>query len=234
MRLGIVLAACVVATAAAAPVPEQPKVVVTQEDEDAIRKALREFREHTENPRVAVRSDTAAYLNCPGHATLLKYGWKAVPYLIEQSARQQGVEAVLGAAAIGDKKVKTPEEVAAWNAARREKVAGETLPPFVLATVLRELPPAKDDPDVGKPEVVGGFAGIRPSDSFAWVTWWAANGKRFEIKTKNRPQSPPPRRASSTSAGSPPRRRTASSTFTRSTPPTATSSPAARPNSASR
>lgn len=157
-------------------------VVITQADEDAIKKLLEEFRLHT--VKVSLRSDLTPYLDCAAHRELLKQGWKVVPYLIDQAARQQSVEATLGAALIKDPSVTSPEQVAAWNQARRAKIAGDTLPPFVLATVLRELPAAKEEPSIGKPERIDTkFVGIRHSDSYVWATWWAANQGRFTFQT---------------------------------------------------
>jgi hypothetical protein len=158
---------------------EKPRVVITQADEDAIRKLLSEFRQHTEKPNVSLRS----HLDCPAHADLLKHGWKAVPYLIDQAARQQSVEAALGAARIKDAGVKTPKEVAAWNEARRVRVAGDTIPVTVIPQ--GEMPTV--DPADAAFKGVGSFR-VTTNDGRVVVD--------YRKPTRDEPRKPPePRRS---------------------------------------
>jgi hypothetical protein len=181
-----------------APVPAQTPpagdeatpIVITQADEDAIRKLLEDFRAHTTRLEVSLSSSTGPYLDCPAHRALVGYGWKAVPYLIEQAGKRQSVDATLGAALIADPAVQTPEQVVAHNRARRVKALGNALPDFVLVTVLRETPAGKAAIPTTRGQ--GELDGIRHTDAFAWVGWWRANKGRFEFRTNRPPEIPLP------------------------------------------
>lgn len=157
---------------------ENGKIVITQADEDAIKNILREFRQH--QAKVSFRSDVAPYLDCEAHQKLLKYGWKAVPYLVDQAAQKEAVDAYIGSALIKDMNVKTPEEVFEYNRRRKSKSAN-TLAPFILETVLRELPSGKMAPNLNKPKDRVGYA---YNEVFAWVKWWQQHKHKFVFQTK--------------------------------------------------
>jgi hypothetical protein len=161
---------------------ENGRIVITQVDEDAIKQLLGEFKKH--EYKVSFRSDVQSYLDCEAHEKLRSYGWKAVPYLIEQAARQEAVDAFIGSALIKDKDVKTPEQVYEYNCARKNEAAN-TLAPFILETVLRELPSGK----VAPYNLSGGipYYGV-----FEWVRWWQKHKDRFEFQTIHPLVIPPP------------------------------------------
>jgi hypothetical protein len=167
-------------------------IVISRKDEEAIKKLLEEFRSHAN--QVSHESRLHPYLDCDAHRELIEYGWKAVPYLIEQAAQKQAVDAYLGAALINDARITTPEQVMAFNRERRKKVSDATLFPAVLATVLRGTPAGKEAPDLGQPKRVPGtrMVGIHYTDSFAWIEWWQTNKSRFRFKTKAPVEIPVP------------------------------------------
>lgn len=186
MHAILISVACgVIISSAIATDDIKPPIIITRADEDAITKLLADFHKHIQNPVISSRSDLKPYLDCAAHRELLKYEWKAVPYLIQQAGLQQEVDADLGAALINDKQITTSEQVLAYNRERRKKVGEATLPGFVLATVLRETQAGKEAAKVGKLERIAGtrIVGIRHSDSFAWLEWWQANKDRFAFQT---------------------------------------------------
>jgi len=152
---------------------ENGKIVITQADEGAIKQLLGEFKKH--ECEVSFRSDVHSYLDCEAHKKLLTYGWKAVPYLIEQAARQEAVDAFIGSALIKDKNVKTPEQVYEYNRTHKNE-ASNTLAPFILETVLRELPSGKIAP-------YNLSGGIPYYGVFEWVKWWQQHKDKFEFQT---------------------------------------------------
>jgi hypothetical protein len=95
-------------------------VVITQADQDAINRILESWREH--QSKVSYSSMTEPYFDCAAHGELLTYKWKAVPYLVEQLARQEAVEAYLGSALIDDPNVRTLEQVYEYNRLRKSRV----------------------------------------------------------------------------------------------------------------
>lgn len=175
--------------APAQPAPDAPetapasgKVVITDEDDEAIRIIIGDFLKHIRKPEISFRSDMTPYLNCDARRELLEYGWKAVPYLIEQVVRNWNVHPYLGSALIEDKNVRTPEEVFEWNRKRKNEVMASVLPNFVIDAVLRELPSGEVAPVVNKPE--GRRGGYHYCELFAWVKWWRENRGRFEFRTQ--------------------------------------------------
>jgi hypothetical protein len=165
------------------------RIVISQEDEDAVRRLLDEFLRHTRSPKIMASSRIEPYLDCPPREELLKHGWKAVPYLIEQVARKEAVDAYVGAALIPKRRAKTVEEVYEYNRSRRQKVEEETLPGFALDVVLHQLPCGRDPHPFQRPGIVG----YHYNESFKWTNWWQANQHRFEFKTKRPPVIPPPK-----------------------------------------
>lgn len=164
---------------------ESGKIVITQADEDAIKNILREFRQH--QAKVSFRSDVASYLDCEAHQKLLKYGWKAVPYLVDQAAQREAVDAYIGSVLIKEMNVKTPQEVFEYNRRRKSKSAN-TLAPFILETVLRELPSGKIAPNLNKPKDRVGYA---YNEVFAWVKWWQHHKDKFVFITMHPLVIPP-------------------------------------------
>lgn len=153
---------------------EKTTIVITQADEDAIKQILGEFKKH--EYKVRISSDVQSYLDCEAHKKLLRYGWKVVPYLIEQADRQEAVDAFIGSALVKDKNVRTPEQVYEYNRTRKSRAA-KTLAPFILETVLRELPSGKVAPyDLNK-------GGIPYNGVFEWVKWWQHHKDKFVFIT---------------------------------------------------
>ena len=102
-----------------------------------------------------------------------------MPYLIEQIARREAVDAWLGSKLIDDASVKTPKDVYEYNHSRERKVHAETLGGIFLDHVLHELP-AGDEPP---PLKARGITVYHYNQSFRWLAWWQANRHRFEFKT---------------------------------------------------
>lgn len=193
MLVAMLAGVCCVFLSAATSAGERKadvEFVISQQDEEAIRGLLRDFLKHTRSPKVGFHSSVKPYLDCPAREELLKYGWKAVPYLIEQAARKEAVDALLGSAVIDDKKVTTPEQVFQLNDRRRRHVEETTLPGFVLEILLRQLPSGREGPD--RPRQ-GGITLHDYRESFKWVAWWQANKHRFRFQTENPPTIGPPK-----------------------------------------
>jgi len=149
-------------------------VVITQADEDAIRNILKEFKKHT--CKVSFMSMTDPYFDCNAYRNLLGYGWKAVPYVIEQAAQIEAVDAYIGSALIRDANVKTPEEVFEYNRRRKSKSTDALLFPFILEITLRELTSSKIKP---KSRIDHGYNSV-----FAWIEWWQQHKTKFNFQTK--------------------------------------------------
>jgi len=156
-------------------------VTVARPDADAIKYLLVGFRKHQDE--VSVRSDTAPYLDCEENRALRGYGLQAVPFLIEQVARIEAADAYLGSALIEDERVKTPEDVYAWNRRRKDHAHDGTLAPWLLDRVLRDLVPSdmKDVP-------VRGHGGN--TEVFEWMNWWDRHKHRFVFEAKDPPAIP--------------------------------------------
>jgi hypothetical protein len=185
------LAALGVGPLLAAPADPQREpfgAVIGQSDEDAVRRLLDDFVKHTKSPDVMLHSRTQPFLDCPARPKLLRYGWKAVPYVIEQAARKEAVDAYVGSALIKDKKVQTPEQVFQYNRDRKRKVEEATLPGFVLEILLRELPSGSHEPDRKEGK---GIHLHHYNECYKWVPWWQAHKNRFQFETKRPPVIPP-------------------------------------------
>jgi hypothetical protein len=152
------------------------EILITQADEDAIRNILKEFKKHTNSPELAVMSMTDPFFDCDAYRNLLGYGWKAVPYVIEQAAQIEAVDAYIGSALIKDGGVKTPEEVFEYNRRRKSKSTDELLYPFILEITLRELTSGKIKP---KSRIDLGYNAV-----FAWIKWWQQHKTKFKFQTK--------------------------------------------------
>lgn len=164
-------------------------VVVTQGDDEAIRGILERWRMHQQ--KVSYSSMTEPYFDCDAYGELLAYGWKAVPYLIEQLARQQAVEPYLGSALIDDPNVKTLDQVYEYNRLRKSRVHDETLAPWILTRVLWEL----TSPEVS--QTSKRTAAIEPVD---WFDWWHRHKSRFVFSAGGTPEVVIPRRMLSSRA----------------------------------
>ena len=151
------------------------EVVITQADEDAIKRLLKEFKKHTISSKVILMSMPDPYFNCDAYRDLLGYGWKAVPYVIEQAAQIEAVDAYIGSSLIKDANVKTPEEVFGYNRKRKSEVYDGLLPPFFLEITLRELTSEEMKP---KSRIDHGY-----NEVFRWIEWWQQNQNRFNFLT---------------------------------------------------
>ena len=151
------------------------EVVITQADEDAIKRLLEEFKKHANSPELAGMSMTDPFFDCDTYRNLLGYGWKAVPYVIEQAAQIEAVDAYIGSTLIKDATVKTPEEVFEYNRKRKSEAADGLLAPFILEITLRELRSGKAKP---KSRISHGYNMV-----FAWIEWWQQNKNRFHFLT---------------------------------------------------
>jgi len=143
-------------------------VVITQADDMAIRDILEKWRKHQD--KVSISSQTEPYFDCQAHRELLEYGPKAVPYLIEQLARQRAAEAYVGAPLIDDPKVKTLEQVYEYNRRRKTQMHDSTLAHWILTGALGELvfAPATEIQSSG-----------RRAKGFDWLDWWPEHEARF-------------------------------------------------------
>jgi hypothetical protein len=160
---------------------ENGRIVITQADEDAIKSILEEFRQH--QAKVSFRSDIAPYLDCESHPKLVKYGLKAVPYLVEGLACQEAEDAWVGSGLIPDTNAKTPEEVYKYNCSHRSKS-----PPslFFAGIVLMELLPDDMKPSQSIPK-----EGYADTKEFAWSNWWQQHKHKFIFQTQNPLVIPP-------------------------------------------
>ena len=161
---------------------QNDSIVISQKDENAIKQLLDEFKKH--EIEVSSRSDVQSYLNCEAHKNLLNYGWKLVPYLIEQASRWEKVDAYIGSGLIKEQNVKSPEQVYEYNRSRKN-ITANTLAPFLLETVLRELPSGNYAPYTFR-------GGIPYNGIFGWVKWWQKNKTKFEFQTATPLVIPPP------------------------------------------
>jgi len=157
------------ARAGAEPLAAQnATVVITQGDEVAIKGILDDWRKH--QSKVSESSSTKPYFDCEAHRQLLGYGWKAVPYLVGQLARQRVVEAYVGSALIGDPNVRTLEQVYQYNRWRKTQMHDSTLADWILTGALGELvfAPATEIQSSG-----------RRAKGFDWLDWWPEHEARF-------------------------------------------------------
>jgi len=162
---------CVVfaAVSADATAPLQTEsVIITSADDEAIGHILADWREHQK--KVSYSSMTQPYFDCKAHRELLKYGRKAVPYLIRQLASQAAVEPYVGAALINDPRIKTLEQVYKYNQRRKSDVHDSTLAGWLLTGTLAELIP----PDVSKER-----SKSRRPKAIDWLDWWRRNEGGF-------------------------------------------------------
>lgn len=165
-------------------------VTISQSDEDAIRGLLAQVLEYI-NTEWGLRSTLPDYVDCKPHEDLMAYGWKAVPYLIEQVALREGVDAYIGSALIDDPEVDTPKEVYDYNLARRRAVTTKIMGPHHLAQLLRELPSGNEVPSLetsNKTISAGHYTNV-----YAWLTWWQESKHRFTFRTKRPPVIAPPK-----------------------------------------
>jgi hypothetical protein len=146
--------------------------VITQSDEDKIRVLLKEYSEEWRKYFIqyGYRSYHPSFLDCESYRNLLKYGVKAIPYLVEGTALIEDDYfnyGWIGSAIIADKNVKTPEEVYTYNRNHRK---GDLYPPancvFRSATILLQLLPEEMKP---KPDIKEGYV---DDGKFAWSHWW--------------------------------------------------------------
>ena len=145
---------------------KKSKIYISEREENQIRNLKKSFNEHT----IAVSdfSNLDPYLDCDAYRKLLKFGWKAVPYFIED---------------IGIYYLFYRHDQSQLN--RLEKSQKDNvLPHFVLFETLRRLPPGK--------EVKFNFdhLGIGVEDCFFWLEWWEKNKSRYCFNSKNPPYIP--------------------------------------------
>lgn len=165
-------------------------VTIRQSDEDAIRGLLAQLLEYL-NTEWALSSAPPDYADCKPHEDLMTYGWKAVPYLIEQVALREDVDAYIGSALIDDAEVDTPKEVYDYNLARQRAVDTKTMGPHILAQLLRELPSGNEVPSLdtsNKTISAGVYTSV-----YAWLNWWQESKHRFTFRTKRPPVIAPPK-----------------------------------------
>ena len=157
-------------------------VVITQADEKAIESLLGDWREH--QSKVSFSSMMEPYFDCEAHRRILEYGWKAVPYLVKQLARQEATEAYVGSALIDDPSVRTLEDVYEYNRLRKAQVHDETLAGWIPTGVLREL----TSPEGSRRENAGGRG-----EAIDWLDWWKHHKERFVFASGERPDIVVPR-----------------------------------------
>jgi len=150
---------------------EKTTIVITQDDGDTIKSILEAFKKHQN--RVRFRSDIQSYLDCEAHRKLLEFGWKAVPYLIEQVALLEDIDGYIGSALIKYPNIKTLEEVFEYNLNRKAK-AKNTLIFFSLEILLEELV-SRRTLDKNSYQ----YDGI-----FTWLDWWQQHKHKFIFQTK--------------------------------------------------
>jgi len=170
---------------------EASKIVITQSDEDSIKKLLNEYneewRKYTEKHMSS--SHIPSYLDCESYRSLLKYDLKVIPYLVEAMALTEAHYSDwgwIGSAIIADKDVKTPEEVYEYNRnPKKESHKTSEIYPFPFSlmppyrpTLLMQLLPDDMKP---KPDVKKGYV---DNGKYAWSHWWQNYKNRFIFKTK--------------------------------------------------
>ncbi|MHC4621081.1 MAG: hypothetical protein ACYTEQ_25325 [Planctomycetota bacterium] len=156
--------------------PQGPSVVITQSDQAVMKRILEDWREHQN--KVGYSSLTEPYFDCDAHRQLLEYGLKAVPYLIDQRARQHAVEPYIGSALIDDPNIRTLEQVYGYNRRRKDEVYDQTLAKWIVTGTLWE----SVSPSVSDKEKV--TAHIEPID---WFDWWHQHKARFVRPGGNTP-----------------------------------------------
>lgn len=156
--------------------PEPASVVITQTDQTAMRRILEDWREHQN--KVGYSSLTEPYFDCDAHRQLLQYGLKAVPYLIDQLARQHVVEPYIGSALINDPDICTLEQVYRYNRRRKDEVHRRTLAKWILTGTLWELvsPPVSEEEKLAA-----------PTEPIDWFEWWHKCKARFVLPGGNTP-----------------------------------------------
>ena len=154
-------------------------LAITQQEEDHIRSLLVEFLAHTKKPEVGIHSNIGPYLDCAAYEKLRQYGKKALPYFIEQASRQQDSYTYLGSYVISGKVNSNFEETYAYKKKRMDEVSDETLPPFLLTYVMREIAPG-EEPEIDRESELGGIA---TTDCFIWLKWWAGNRSQYLFET---------------------------------------------------
>ena len=187
---GPILIICVCACLCGAFLPAAPEscaardrtVVITQADDEAIKGILQNWREH--QSKVSYSSMVEPYFDCEAHRQLLEYGWKAVPYVVGQLARQEAAEAYVGSALIDDPNLHTLQDVYEYNRLRKTQVHNETLAGWILTGVLQEL----TSPEGSRKENAGGHSEVTD-----WLDWWKHHKERFVFASGRRPYIVVPR-----------------------------------------
>ncbi len=170
---------------------ENAKIVITQSDEDTIRRLLTEYseewRKYTEAHRES--SSIPMYLDCESYRNLLKYGLKVVPYLVENLAIAESRHSDygwIGSSIISDENVRTPEQVYNYNRNPTMEIhkQGELYPPPNSARqshgsplLIMQLLPNEMIP---KPQIREGYV---DDGKFAWSHWWQLYKDRFDFQT---------------------------------------------------
>jgi hypothetical protein len=178
IALGILANGCSRATGPPSVPTKGVTVAISQSDEDTIRGLLAELLGQCNRSW----SSGLEYLDSKPYQDLLRCGWKAVPYLIEQVALREAVDAYIGSALIDDPEVDTPKEVYDYNLARQRAVDAKTLGPHVLASLLDELPCGNGTSSLDTPGPSGGYNRV-----YAWLDWWQDNKGGFAFQTKQPP-----------------------------------------------
>jgi hypothetical protein len=168
--------------AAGSSVAQDRPVVITQADEEAIKRILDNWREH--QSKVSYSSMVEPYFDCEAHRQILEYGWKAVPHLVGQLARQEATEAYVGSALIDDPNVRTLQDVSQNNRLRKTRLYDETLASWILTGVLQEL----TSPEGLRKENAGGRSQVND-----WLDWWRLREQRFVFASGGRPDIVVPR-----------------------------------------
>lgn len=157
------------------------KIEIGNEEEREIRRLLREFQAHTDSDRVSLSSGIEPYIDCDAYRSLVKYGFQAIPYLIEQAGKLQEIDVLHGSALIQQKGITTPENVWDYHENRRKSVYKSTIPHFVLVETLNKIAPDENFK-----------VGARHTDCFSWLVWWKSNKNRFAFTEKSQPSIPEP------------------------------------------
>jgi hypothetical protein len=157
---------------------KKTEFVITQRDEDEIKKLIDEYNKHikiTINP-VSSHIPFDKLAKCDAYDQLIKYDAKIIPYIIRQGQIEQESRVLVGSA-LAQREIKNLQDLNSYQKERKIKLRNGISPcvewpgVFILpgasisASKLIELNTQKN------------------WDRFSWIEWWEKNHDRFEFKT---------------------------------------------------
>jgi len=135
-------------------------VVISVEEEAQIRVLMDELRRDTHSAAGGYASSLTPYLDRDAYRKLSAFGWKSVPFMVEEAALWYSIY-----------------DVGLSPRVKIDEVRSTALSPSLISTALR----AWTSDDQG-PEARSGL-GIGSTDCFVWLDWWQRNGARFDLES---------------------------------------------------